>query len=319
MKTLKIIQLVLLLILTIGLIAFMVVVITGNFSFGGFFMNKKTVEVFSKEFDAENVSNIVVDVTSTDVKLCYSDSDQFKVVYQGSEKEIKEPLMTAEINSDTLLIKQKPKIQMFQWGVNRIVTIYVPESFKGKLDYTCSSGDLALLEDFNFSEIKAKSTSGDMSSKNLTCDQFKAICTSGDIQLGTLQTTNFSIQLTSGNISAAEIHGTGTLDLTSGDVAIEGFYGQGSFETSSGDIRLELCEATGNVTVKVTSGDVMVDVLGDTALLCDFSVTSGDIQTILGSNGTGTYERNFNGSIGENPVNTLKIKTSSGDILVTGK
>lgn len=319
MKTLKIIQIVLLLILVFGLIAIMILFINGNLSAGAFLMNGKTVEVFDKEFDGENVNNIVVDVTSSDVKLYYTDSNQFKVVYQGAEKEIKDPFMTAEINSDTLLIKQKTKVKLFQWGVNRIVTIYVPESFKGKLDYTCSSGDLAFLDDFNFSEIKTKSASGDMSADNLTCGQFSASCSSGDIKIGALQTDDFSFKLTSGDISVAELHGAGTLYLTSGDVAINGLYGQGSFETTSGDLGLKLCEASGDVKVKVTSGDVMVDIIGDLSFLCDFSATSGDIKTLFASSGSGTYSNNFSGSIGNNPVNTLKINTSSGDILVTGK
>ncbi len=317
MKTLKIIQIVLLLILFVGLVTVMVVVISGKISIGGFLINGKSVEVFNEEFDAGNVNNIVVDVSSADVKVCYSDSEQFKVVYQGAEKEIKDPVMTAEIKSDSLLIKQTNKITWFQWGVNRIVTIYVPESFKGKFDYTCSSGDLAFLDDFSFSDIKSKSTSGDMSAGNLTCGQFMASCSSGDINIGTLQTDDFSFKLTSGDISVAELHGAGKLELTSGDMTIQGFYGQGSFETSSGDVILEICEATGDVTIKVTSGEVTVDIIEDIAFLCDFSVTSGDIQTVFDS-GTGTYSKNFNGSIGENPVNTLKINTTSGDILVKG-
>lgn len=318
MKTLKIVQIILLTIIAVGLITVMVVAIAGNFSIGSFFINARSTQIFDTEFDSKGVTSIVFDISSSDVEVCYSDTEKIRVVYCGAENEVDDSTVTAEIKSDTLLIKQENRITWFQWGVNRLITIYVPESFNGKFDYACSSGDLVFTENFNFSEITSSSSSGDLKAMNLNCETFKATCSSGDINLGALQAGEFTFVLTSGNISAQELHGDGKLSLTSGEVTIDAFYGKGAFKTVSGDIQLEIYEATGDVEVKVTSGDVRVNIIEGTAFLCDFSVTSGDIRTDFASSNSEKSEHSYTGSIGENPVNTLKIGTTSGDILVTG-
>lgn len=318
MKTLKIIQIVLLIILTVGLIGVLVVGIAGNFSFGAFW-GGNSVEVFDKEFDSVGVKSIVFDITSSDVEVCYSDTEEIRVVYRGAKKEVDDSSVSAEIKADTLLIEQEDRTTWFQWGINRKVTIYLPESFKGEFEYSCSSGDLLFSEDFSFSEITTKSSSGDFKAANLTCGKFQTTLSSGDIKLGVLEAGEFSFKLTSGDIWVEELHGTGGLTLTSGDVSINGLYGEGIFKTTSGDMKIDIREATGDVEIKVTSGDVIVNIGEGNAYLCDFSVTSGDLTTAFGSEGSGTYGGGFSGSIGENPVNALKIHTTSGDVLVTTK
>lgn len=318
MKTLKIVQIILLIILTVGLLGVMVVAIAGNFSFSAFW-GGSSVEVFDKEFDSAGVKSIVFDITSSDVEVCYSDTEKIRVVYRGAKKEVDDSSVSAEIKADTLLIEQENRRNWFPWGVNRKVTLYLPESFKGIFEYSCSSGDLLFSEDFSFSEITTKSSSGDFKAANLTCEKFQATLSSGDIKLGVLEAGEFSFKLTSGDIGVEELRGSGGLTLTSGDVSINGLYGEGIFKTTSGDMKIDIREATGDVEVKVTSGDVLVNFDEGSAFLCDFSVTSGDITTDFGSEGSGTYGGSFSGSIGENPVNALKIYTTSGDVLVTSK
>lgn len=316
MKTLKIIQIILLIILTVGLIGVLVVAIAGNFSIDGFF-NFNSVEVFDKGFDSTGVKSIVFDITSSDVEVLYSDTEKIRVVYQGAEKEVDDSSVSAEIEADTLRIEQENRKTWFQWGVNRKVTLYLPESFQGKFEYSCSSGDLVFSENFIFSEIITKSSSGDFKAADLTCEKFQATLSSGDIKLGVLKTAEFTFKLTSGDIGVDELHGAGGLTLTSGDVAINALYGEGTFKTTSGDMKIDICEATGDVEIKVTSGDVLASIYEGSAFLCDFSATSGDITTAFGSDGSGSFGGSFSGSIGENPVNALKINTTSGDILVT--
>jgi DUF4097 and DUF4098 domain-containing protein YvlB len=318
MKTLKIVQIILLMVLAVGLITVMVVAIAGNFSFGDFFSGR-SVEIFDKDFDSAGVKSIVFDITSSDVEVLYSDTEKIRVVYQGAEKEVDDSSVSAEVKADTLRIEQENRKTWFQWGVNRKVTIYLPESFQGKFEYSCSSGDLVFSENFSFSEIITKSSSGDFKAADLTCEKFQATLSSGDIILGALQAPEFSFTLTSGDISVAELHGGGSLTLTSGDVAIEGFYGNGNFKTTSGDIMLGIREATGDVEIKVTSGDVIANIYEGNAFRCDFSATSGDITTAFGSDSAGNFGDSFSGSIGEDPVNALKIHTTSGDILVTAQ
>lgn len=318
MKTLKIIQLVLMLVLIVGLVAVLIIGINSNFSFNGFF-NFNSVEIFDKEFDSENVKNIVFDLSSSDVKVCYSDTEKIRVVYRGAKKELEDSTVSAEFSNDTLLIEQDYRNDWFQWGVARLVTVYLPESFKGAFNYSCSSGDLILTEAFSFSEITTVSTSGDVIASDLTCEKIQTTSSSGDVKFKVLKSGEYMFKLTSGDFYVDQLQGTGSLSLTSGDVSIEKLYGAGAFRTTSGGIRIGIYEATGDVEVKVTSGDAAINIYGGTAFLCDFSVTSGDISTDFGSADSGLVGESFSGSVGENPVNRLRIDTTSGDISVYSK
>ncbi len=318
MNILKTVLLIVLIIGVIAVVGLMIAVLSGNLKFG-FFQVANAVVLSDERFEANGIDTISVNVASTDVQFIPSEDEEWRVVYKGPDTEKKDPLIRASVESGSIVIKQRNQFMPAFFGVSRIVTVYVPESFSGAVSYSCASGDLELTADFTFSDFHYKVSSGDMTCKSLTASKLSLETSSGSLTCGTLSSPQYSIRTTSGDIDIEQLIGDGSVVVTSGEVEIDGYTGAGNFETSSGDINLGLLEATGDISIHVTSGSVDVSVPEQIGLRLDLSVTSGDINTDVKLDDAHVSRNETTGTIGDNPENLLKVKTTSGDIRIFNK
>lgn len=315
MKTL---QTVLLIVLIVGVIAVtgtLIAVLSGKLKYE-MFQVANSVVLSDQRFETNGIDAISVRVSSTDIEFRPSEDDEWRVVYKGPDSETKDPLIKASVESGSITIKQRNQFMPMFFGVSRFVIVYVPNSFSGSVSFHCSSGDLDLTDDFNFSDFEYKVSSGDMTCKTLSASKLSIITTSGDIVCDTVSSPQYFIRTTSGDIDIGALTGDGSVEVTSGRIQIDGYTGSGSLTTSSGDINLGLLEVRGDISIRVTSGNVDVSVPEQIGLRLDLSVTSGDIDTDIVLNDTQVSNNETKGTIGDDPENLLQVKTTSGDIRI---
>lgn len=307
------------------LIGTLVFALTGNlselsfvndfrFSIGG-----KHELISDESIDSDGISLIDMDLSSADVELFLSDDSQFHIVYYGPTEEKSDPDITAHTDTDSLIIKQRNRVVPFRLNTNRLVKVYVPSDFNGSFELRCASGDLRIKDDLQFELFLYKVASGDLYAENLHTEETEINTTSGDISVAKLETDEYVLKTSSGDIRIENIRGSGSISVISGDVRIDEYSGSGSISASSGRISVQTTEITGDLDIKVVSGDVEVCFAEDQALILDASVTSGDIDTRLSLDNAKMAKRSLSGTIGDSPMHKLTIRTTSGDIRIDCK
>ncbi|MBN1891983.1 MAG: DUF4097 family beta strand repeat protein [Clostridiales bacterium] len=317
MKTLKIIILIILSIGVVGIIGGLIAVLSGNLQLPSVSVFSETIELSDETFDPEGIEEIDIKVASSDVVFCRSEDGQFRVLYKGPSKEESDPLITAEKDSDKLVIRQRTRwMPLFIniGGAGRVVTVFIPESFTGSVTYKCASGDLDLTEDFVFDEFDASVASGDMRFGRFYANSASVETTSGDLFFGHFEVPEYSIKSSSGDITIDKIDGTGTVKAISGNIEIDDYCGKGIISTTSGDVTVAVQEATGDISIQVISGEVDVAVATGSSFSVDFSLVSGDIFTDVPLNNAHVTKRATTGTVGDRPEYRLEVKTTSGDI-----
>lgn len=248
----KAIKITLLSIVCIALVLFMVTLINNGFKFE----NIKPKLIFEETYEITDINKIDVFVKSSDINIFESEDDKIKVEIHGSNKD--RVIVDNKDGSLSIDVKRKKKVCIGICYGNKI-NIYVPKEYEGA---------------FNI-----ESTSGDISSKLQSYNDYKIKVTSGDIKLNNVK-----------NLSGKS---------TSGDVEINNISESINFVSTSGDYDINYFEVNKDSSIKVTSGDVEIDTLKNAYV--NASVKSGDID-IKKNDRYAEYE--------------LKIKTTSGDIEV---
>lgn len=319
MKTIRIIQLAVLLFIIVGLIGVLIAYVSGKISLPGKMFEVNVIEIFDEEYQSDHVDTIRFDLTSANVKIYRTDSDMIRVVYEGPEKEADDSAVYVTSSEASISVIQESSSEWFQWNITRRVTMYIPVSFEGDFVLECSSGDVTIDGVQTFSEFESKLLSGNLTADNLTCENAVISSSSGDIRIDSLTAETYSVKLLSGNLSTNTMSGKGNISLTSGDISIDEYFGGGEIKTLSGNVKIFICEVKENIDINVTSGDVRVELCEGIALRCDFKVTSGDIRTSFGESNENIVGESLFTEIGNNPIYNFAISTISGNIEVTQK
>ena len=332
MKAFRVVQLIILISAIVGLIVILCLFMAGKMSFKTLFHIEDPVVLLEKTQEMDGVTNISIDVSSSDISFSQSDSDSIEIVYKGPEKYKDDPDVEITNTDDTLHITQDK--DEYVWGFSftrRIIEVKIPASYRGAITIASSSGDIKLTGSYILAELSIKLTSGDVCGDDVTCETIYIKSSSGDFRFSSLEADLITLTHSSGNtnvdsiIGETKIHSSsgdtniGTLtgktkiSVTSGDIAISDFSGYGEMKVSSGDIRVTVARSEGDVSIDTTSGDVKVTMGNDAAYSVHASCTCGDVSS--------DYDLDFShekqsatGTIGENPSDQLTIDTTSGDI-----
>ena len=272
--TANIIKLILLSVIAVALVVIMVFLINGK----SIKFKTSNAELIHDKSYTEEVKNIKVESTSTDIEVVENDKNEINVkVYD--EKEQKD-VVSVKVENDTLEIYDKKKNNFHFFNIGFIgkgprIIISIPKDTKYNLDFETTSGDINVEKNMN--NVNIHVTSGDISLKNALDTKIKS--TSGDIELG--EVSNLNIHTTSGDVKAKKVNTKVNIELTSGDITIN-------------EVNLSK-----NSSIKAVSGDITIDKTND--IYIESNTTSGD-EDVFDSNRKATTE--------------LKIKTTSGDIEV---
>ena len=287
-KTVNIIMIVLLSIITVAVIGFFIYLMNGNTFSWNFGFNSYSQNLLeSKEVDS--ISQINVDAKNTDVLVERSTNNKIVVeLYSDNNVEHK-----IEVNNNIMYINYYDNVgfRLFKKG-NRVL-IKLPDAFEDEFIVKLTTGDVKI---GSFEKLSPEINLGTGDIKAEKLKDLNIESTTGDVKINTLEKINCK-------------HSTG-------DVKIEKV-GVANIHSSTGDIKLN--EVTNSVDISLTTGDVKISkaTINEDS---NISLTTGDVKI---ASCEGAYIEASN-SVGDIRVNnndrklekTLKISGKIGDIRV---
>ena len=258
----------------------------------------------SKTFDAQQINKIYVDIVSTDINVIPTNEEEITVHLYGevsTNKDMELPSLVAYQSGDELRI-EIIQTKMILIGINIWRTkldIYIPED--------------------SIEVFKADTTSSDIDVSNLVVNEFEFNTTSGDFKGESLLASDIKLKSTSGDISLNDYTGDVNVDLISGDVVLENGSQNESIGivTVSGDVYIEQ-EDSSNMNVRVTSGDIEINLSEDAQFFLNANTTSGHIDNTFPIKITSSGRRNLEGVVGSDEKQ-IDVSATSGDISLNYK
>lgn len=286
-----------------------IIVCAVGYASGGFDIKAmKEASTRYEEFDPDGVEQIFVSETSDDVIFKPSEDGLIHIEYREAEN----VTHTSSLENGKLTVRRiKTNPDAFRFWLTDLfsfvdgrVIVFIPEGLVCSLECKCSSGDISV-SDLELSTLTLSLSSGDIKVENCSSGAAVISGTSGDIRVSRLTVDgDLTVTLTSGEISCSDIvcSGSAALKATSGDISVSSLTAEGAFncKVTSGDIDISSL-ASPDITVKNTSGDINLTVLGDEKeYRVSAEASSGDVDAPRSSKGD----------------KSLDVKTSSGDIKV---
>ncbi|MCL2109197.1 MAG: DUF4097 domain-containing protein [Oscillospiraceae bacterium] len=234
---------------------------------------------------SDNFSHIEIAVVSARTTISISRDDKARVEYKGSNPAIE---FTADIRNNTLVIHEKSRPMLFNWGWN-----------------SWGSGDLVVeIPAKEYGELKLSVTSGttnaELHAANFTLDTLILKATSGNI---TLDLPGYA------NLQSFEI------GATSGRLNVNGLSGRGRVKVTSGNVNLTYADWNDALDVEVTSGNVEIKTPQNSGADLDFSRSSGSLKYDLnGDNGKLTGSATL--TVGGHNVRRVWVRVTSGSVSI---
>jgi len=152
------------------------------------------------------------------------------------------------------------------------------------LDAEAVSGSISVKNVVSVGDIDLHTTSGSISTDNLTANSVDLESTSGSVKSGEISCGNFRAESTSGSITALAV------------TALEG-----EISTTSGRVDIDV-KSIPALDVETTSGSVKVTLIGDAGATLNINTVSGRITKPVDGNVIG------------NGANRIEISTTSGSV-----
>ncbi|WP_425447426.1 DUF4097 family beta strand repeat-containing protein [Dethiothermospora halolimnae] len=238
-----------------------------------------------KIFDIENIDEIYIDTTSTDINVISTNESEVKAHFYGTVK-----------GGYTSLI---PKLVAEEKGSN--INIDINRKNVINIGFGFVSGDVKL----------------DVYIPEKYEEDLKINTTSGDIEISRIKVNNFYLDSTSGDISGIEMETVkSTIDTTSGEVDLEEYIGDLNLESISGDINIEYKKFNNDMKIETTSGNVELLLPKDSKFNFAIDTTSGEIETDIPVTLKGDIDDDhLEGQVGDSD-NDINIDATSGDVEV---
>ena len=228
----------------------------------------------------ESFDHIRIDIISDDIIFRPSENNECKVRYYDSNFIVYK--LNCSDNKLSILAEQKDwfNFDIFNFGSNRSVEIYLPKKAYDDLDINTVSGDIIIDKALGstFKEYSFNTASGDINTY-LEGTGANINTVSGDISIGGKLSSGTVINTVSGDTTLSGITSNSlNIDTTSGDVKLNGSDAKSiSIHTISGDISGELYGKK-NISVNTVSGDKDLPTSYPDGDNCSFDTVSGDIK-----------------------------------------
>ncbi len=283
----------------------------------------------------DQITGITIKSRSSDVFLLKSDTDELLIKEYISNKSVKKPFFTLSRNGSTIVLESDEKMTN-NWSVfgsnYRYIEVYLPDSFKGAVKISSSSGDVAADGVWEFLEYIIRTASGDAEFDTVTADRIEIDTSSGDVYAEELngqkdiKTQSGSVSIikalgdvristSSGDIEMNSLEGKLDVKTSSGSVWVNQLDGSARARTTSGDVDLIITRLEGSVDIETSSGEVSCIIPKEAGFQFDATTSSGDIETYfdnsLSFNKKGSQAA---GQVGPSSDNNIRVKTTSGDI-----
>lgn len=274
------------------------------------FTNDEDYEYVEKNGD-EEVKEIKIKINSGNIVFHIYDGTGYKVDFYESDYNKK--IVNLENNVLTITNQIKLRYRFFNISFTpseyQKLSIYLPESFNGKVNIETSSGNI-IISNFHFTDLNIEVSSGNVILKEVVVENDTNIKnSSGNIELTDFSTNNLTIKASSGKILLQEANIRTKVDIksSSGNIIVNtSKLSSIDVRTSSGNVHIIDSESD-NIDLQLSSGNVKVILKGNVSdYRIDASVSSGNIyyqgKRIEGGLYTPTGSK------------AIKIRISSGNI-----
>lgn len=254
----------------------------------------------ASQYEAEvtdRIDLIELDITSVKTKLVPVDSDTIRV--EGTKK----TEISLDAGRDHIKIEAGKKgFGFFSFNANDGVTIFLPEKYTGDLAMKLGSGEINTTSfseknPLNMTELSLKTGSGEVIMGHVDTEEFSFNGSSGEVIIESLVTKR------------------GYFDLSSGDIDLSSYSGPLKARVSSGEFNAKFDELTGDIDVKVSSGDVNLDLPDNADFKLKGNASSGSVSTSFDLEDNQITEKSISGTYGKG-THEIDLKASSGDIEV---
>ena len=228
----------------------------------------------------ESFTDIEINTISDDIIFLLSDNDECRVKYFDSN-DIEYKLDCSE-NKLSIIAETKMwlRFDIFSFGTDHSVEIYLPKKAYDNLNVNSVSGNIRLEKNtgITFKKYNMNTTSGEINTY-IEGNSTELNTTSGDISLEGKLAADLKINTISGDITLNNVN-SDNLDVntTSGDFKLIGTDAKSiHVNTISGDISGELYGKK-NISVNTVSGDKDLPTSYPDGDNCSFDTVSGDIK-----------------------------------------
>ncbi|MCL2889139.1 MAG: DUF4097 domain-containing protein [Eggerthellaceae bacterium] len=231
-----------------------------------------------------NYQTIIVQGRSENYRIAGHAGNNIEITYY----EDSQTSFTFEDSGNTLVIIEhaKPGFMIFNFDIGslyREIVISVPAGFKGSIDFSCNSGNVALQGLKDCPELKVDASSGNVSVRDLSgCGELEVRANSGNIVCSDVSLAKgLSLTATSGNISCTRVQAQGIAMLArSGNINCDDTSAKenASLEATSGYLRSSNLQAQ-TLSLKTASGNIRGQGLSAENLNCQ--AASGNIDVSL--------------------------------------
>ena len=256
----------------------------------------------NEEFSVDDISKIVMDISSWNIEVLVSSDDKIHVDYKGKVERNGDVQIAQKDN--TLMIQQddgseKNVAEQFSFGEAGKITLYIPQNAKILWELNNGSGDVEM-EAVAISDFSLNNDSGYIVMSGLTAECAKMNSQSGDIKI------------TDSSFSDSNIHvKSAYVTLKNTDI------GKADILTGSGEVNINSINAYSSLTVETDSGDISLshETMPDNL---SHNISSGsDDVTVQFQNAEYTTNTDGckQGNVG-NGQNNLSIMSDSGTVIV---
>ena len=269
---------------------------SGRKSIGNTIINSRGSDIDQLvEFPISGIDSL--DISSVSADLVFTRTESRTVTAQLTGTSSVEPELVGEREGSAGTIRVIWPKSISTNARNMQLAISLPRDFQGELHLNTVSGEIETPREALFEELSANSVSG-------------AVEISGG------ESSELDLSTVSGKISVSD-YTTGNLLLstTSGDMIYTGRAGELNIRSVSGDAEIELDELNGDVTLKNTSGDIMLKFSEPISARVYFRTVSGDMRSDFPIVTTSAKPTSIEGTIGDGAYR-IDGNTVSGDIRI---
>ncbi|WP_164667835.1 DUF4097 family beta strand repeat-containing protein [Virgibacillus doumboii] len=280
-----------------------------------------------EEMTGDNVEKVRITASSADIQVTPATGDAVEVLLEGEISEGLEENLEFEVQQNNNMLLINVDLNMgFQFGMystNLTLNVNLPSKVYSDLYVKSSSGDIIV------KNIAADAYSGTSSSGNQLLTGLDVLermilkASSGNMLLKNNRAGSLIGSISSGRIDVRDYTSNKVkLDASSGGISIHNEILEGTTEcsVSSGNIHINSGEFTGNLDLRATSGNVDVyskKFPDDLHIDCQNQSGNRSIN-VKGLTISENSKNRLTGLMGESDVNTIKVKTTSGNVVVSG-
>jgi len=269
-----------------------------------------------KSFSVVPGQKLIVKTDLGDITIKTWNSNEVLISIYGDEDARRKMEFSFDQDDEGVkVIGEKQGSHFFSWfkGVDLKYEVKVPTNFN--LDLKTSGGDLVAKNiegDFNF-----KTSGGDIYLKNAD-GNLNAVTSGGDITLYSFS-GNAEVSTSGGDIEVDADNGNVIASTSGGDILLKASNGEIKAKTSGGDITLDYSGNNLGINLYTSGGDIDAKLPSNLDADVDIKTSGGDLISNFSQNKMSKISKSKLVGKFNNGGNTLKLKTSGGDIKVDEK